>query len=223
MRIFVGSKRNKTARPEQRYSERPWPPWAESPTLGLAGAPDPPCQFIGQLNLAEIQNSSYSAKQLPQSGLLSFFSHNEWEETGSSSLCVRYFANTKKLERVAHAATDSDNRRLKPRGVVLTDGLTLPDPTGPWGDELGVATADFALWEAHNEVLAASSGTRLGLLCHLRATTGSDPTPSQEWLRLLCIPVDFEHIVMQHVAIREEDLASGNLEAGKLVWVDFDG
>lgn len=202
-----------------------WPTLADcrrwEPNLDLPL--DSRCRFIAQINLAELA-SSPAARGLPRAGLLSVFSHHEWEETGSSSICLRYFESGTELQRSPHAATSADNARLDPRLVELREALTIPEcGASPFAELVGIDDDDWDTMEKHREVLIASGGGLLGLLGHDRSTTGGDPTPGREWERLITVPVDPEALVVQHLAIEQEMLRAGRLEEHQLVWVDFDG
>lgn len=203
----------------------PWPTLADcrrwEPQIDLPK--DSPCQFIAQINLAELA-ASPAARDLPRAGLLSVFSHHEWEETGSSSICLRYFEDTSRLQRTLHALSDADNARIAPHVVQLREALTIPEcHSSPFAHEMGIEAGDWDTVDKHHEVLLASGGELLGLLGHDRSTSGDDPTPDQSWGRLITIPVFPDGEVVQHLAIRQEALMTAELEDHELVWVDFDG
>ena len=181
------------------------------------------CQFVAQINLAELAGSP-AARELPSTGLLSVFSHHEWENTGSSSICLRYFETAEGLHRVPHPPADQDNTRVAPHLMELREVLTIPEWHGsPFAAEMGVDDGDWDTGEKHRQVMLASGGDLLGLLGHDRCTTGDDPTPDRDWERLITVPVDAEAIVIQHLSIRQANLRAAQLQDHKLVWVDFDG
>ncbi|MCA9611890.1 MAG: DUF1963 domain-containing protein [Sandaracinus sp.] len=201
-------------------------PW---PTLGqcqrwedFALPADDPCQFVAQIDLAELA-ASPAARELPRQGLLSVFSHLEMQKTGSAALHVRHFAEGP-FVRAPHVSTTSEeNARRPPQRLTLREALTIPDAGwSPFSKTMGIGEKDWDTLEAHREVLFASGGGLLGLLGHTRATSGADPAPTTEWGRLINVPLDPE-CMRCHVAIRDEDLRAGRLEAHELVWVDFDG
>jgi len=200
-----------------------WPTLADckrwEPEIDLPA--DSPCQFLGQISLDEL-SSTAAADALPSTGLLSIFAHHEWETTGSSSICLKYFGSTEGLERVAHAHTDQDNARLQSRSVDLVDALTLPESyESPFSDAIGFARTDTELDQKYRQVSLASSGGILGLLGHDRATTGADPTPAADWERLINVPLEPDYGVL-HLAIQHEKLHAAQVEDHEFVWVDFD-
>lgn len=203
----------------------PWPTLADcrrwEPEIALPL--ESPCQFVAQINLADLA-ASPAARALPTKGLISVFAHHEWATTGSSSICLRYFSSTEQLERVPHAAANADNARLDAHRILVREALTIPECHGsPFAQHMGIEDGDWATIEKHREVLLASGGGLLGLLGHDRATTGNDPTPGEDWERLITVPIDPDAVVIQHLAIERRALASGRLEDHELVWVDFDG
>lgn len=186
-------------------------------------ADDDPCHFVAQVDLASLA-SSPAARVLPRQGLLSVFSHFEIERTASSALYLRHFPEKDSLRRVPHSETTSEeNARMEPHRLTLKEALTIPDAGwGPSAARMGLAANDWDALEKHRAVLVASGGGLLGLLGHTRATSGADPAPGTDWWRLINVPVDVE-TWRHHVAIREDDLVAGRLDAHRLVWVDFDG
>ena len=180
------------------------------------------CQFVGQLDLTTLARSA-AACAMPDHGLLSVFAHQEREELGSSSACVLHTPDITDLERVPHPVTDEANARVPPHAAELIDALTIPELRGPWASDLGIAENDWSLGDAHREVMLASGGDLAGMLGHLRATTGGDPTPDRSWMRLLCLPLAPDQVVFHHLAIRGSDLGAARLDRFELVWVDFDG
>ncbi|MCB9625419.1 MAG: DUF1963 domain-containing protein [Sandaracinus sp.] len=196
----------------------PWPTLGECLRWEEYDLPaDDPCQFVAQIDLAELATSP-AARGLPRQGLLSIFSHVELEKHGTAALHVRHLANGP-FVRVPHVSTTSEeNERLAPQRLTLHEALTIPDAGwSPFSETMGIGEKD---WDAHREVLFASGGGLLGLLGHTRATTGADPAPDTDWGRLINVPLDPE-CMRCHVAIRDEDLRAGRLDAHRFVWVDF--
>jgi uncharacterized protein (TIGR02996 family) len=203
----------------------PWPTLSDcrrwEPQIALPA--DSPCQFVAQINLADLA-ARPAARALPKRGLISVFAHHEWATTGSASICLRYFPSTEELERVPHAATNHDNRGHGGYGIRLKEALTIPEGHGsPFAKSVGIDDGDWETMEKHRQVLLASGGGLLGVLGHARATTGLDPTPGEDWERLITVPIDPDAVVIHHLAIKRSRLAAGRLEDHELVWVDFDG
>ncbi|MFK7998013.1 MAG: DUF1963 domain-containing protein [Polyangiales bacterium] len=194
---------------------RQWEPEIELPL-------ESPCRFVGQINFEELSTLE-AAHALPRSGLLSVFAHSEWEATGSSSVCLRYYMDTTHLERTTHVATDEDNCRLEARGLAFLEALTIPECSGPFADRMGVASDDWDALDKHHEVRSATGGDLHGMLGHHQATSGGDPTPGVDWERLITLPIDQGPGVTHHLSMREDSLRTWRLEEHKLVWVDFDG
>ena len=202
-----------------------WPTFADckrwEPHIQLP--PESPCQFIAQINLAELA-ATPAARALPRSGLLSIFTHHEWEHTGSAGIYLRYFKDTSALERVPHVDADEWNERIAPHAMELVESLTIPDDDafrGPFAAAVGLIDCDYATSKKYREVRFAT-GEFYGLLGHDSATTGGDPTPGEDWERLLVLPSDPSGVGIHHLSIERAKLLAGELEDHRLVWIDVD-
>ncbi len=182
--------------------------------------PSSPCQFIAQIDLAQLAQSP-AARALPKTGLLSVFAHHEWQHTGSAAICVRYFRDPEALLRVPHVETDEDNRRHPPYTLRFVEALTLPDPGGVHRGVIDVPDEDAAI-DAFIDVANTSGGGLLGMLGHVRVSSGPDPSLDRDAQRLLSVPIDLDAVVIHHLTIRAADLRAGVLERAELAWVDFD-
>ncbi len=105
----------------------------------------------------------------------------------------------------------------------MAEVLTIPDSyDGPWSHDVALEEGPLDS-EDHRPALEESSGDRFGMFGYLRGTTGGDPTPSREWQRFFCVPVDAEAVIWHHVAIRTTDLAAHRFDDWRAVWVDMYG
>lgn len=188
--------------------------------------PDSRCHFVGQVDLAQLARSP-AAVGGPATGLLSIFAFEEYERLGIAEIAVMIFRDVSRLRRVPHPPLDEANQRRPCHRATLQHVLTLPENyDGPWAEAMAFVEGDGRRSHdasAFDHVLQESGGERFGLLGHLRATTGGDPTPDRDWQRLICVPSGPERVIWHHVAIRSDDLATGNLERWRSVWVDMDG
>lgn len=184
------------------------------------------CHFVGQIDLAELARSP-AAVGGPATGLLSIFAFEEYERLGIAEIAVMVFRDVSRLRRVPHPELDEANQRRPCHRVAFQDVLTLPENyDGPWEEAMAFTEDDGRRpphGSAFGHVLQESGGGHFGLLGHLRATTGGDPTPDRDWQRLMCVPSGPERVIWHNVVIRSDDLAAGHLERWQSVWVDMDG
>lgn len=175
-----------------------------------------PAGFCGQINLGEIAGT-FAGRDLPSSGLLSFFCFQDIENDEPDVIGVRalLLSETSSLERTEPTERLIEgNETVDARGLSFEETLDLPEPyDGPWSDELSNES-----WE---EVLSGMHELNIeNMLGYGRATSGCDPTPHRQSRHLILLENPVE--CRLHVQIHEDDLAAANFDKITLDWVDFD-
>jgi len=153
-----------------------------------------PLQFLGQIALGEISLTQV-ARELPSSGWLSFFAHDEWGSVGASSddrdTQVIYVAGDQELvwRETPQEIVERLGSVAPPCRLIFTESWDFPDEkdlivaeadqnrlTGgdKWIDLRGTVLGDEAQYSCH----------LLGYPRHFRT---SDPSPSPDWRNLLCL------------------------------------
>lgn len=174
--------------------------------------------FLAQVNLEEIAQTQ-AAKDLPQTGVLSFFCFQDVENDNPDVIGARalYPAQTNRLVRKKPPAKLTEGNEKIPSGrLVLRETLDLPAGSGPWGEELAPYTG-----RGHRKVFDhVRSLNYHNVLGYARATSGNDPTPHKQSRHLILL--ENAAGCRLHVQIHEKDLAARNFDAITLNWVDFD-
>jgi hypothetical protein len=147
--------------------------------------------------------------------------HHEFHHTGSAGIHLRYFRDTSALERVPHVDADACNARIAPHAMELIEALTVPDFHGPFAAAVRFISSDWETDQNYRRMQCAT-GEFFGLLGHHLATTGADPTPGEDWERLLVLPSEPSGLGVHHLSIERAKLLAGELEDHRLVWYDFD-
>ena len=198
------------------------------PTLGTCLRPfdweadlSAPCAFMGQLNLSDFAESVVFG-ELPDEGILSFFSHID-QNVGALSVAMRFTADPVGIRRrSAPSDLDEDNQTFPAHRVILSEALAFPDYSGPWEHDLMLSDADKGVDDGAYHCIREGGGAALiGFLGYLQSTTGIDPTPDKSIRKLACLRVTPE-LGIVHLAISNKDLADGNLGAFMYPWYDFD-
>ena len=177
--------------------------------------------FVAQINLAEIAHTQ-AARDLPKSGLLSFFCFQDWENDNPDKVGVRcaFIRDTTKLVGTpSPTPLTTGNEALFVQSLTFLETLDIPYPTsGPWNGEYGVSIVyDSPTYNAIRELQSANFENMLG---YGRATTGDDPTPDKDHRHLIFLRSKGTEGL--HIQIHQDDLRAANFDAIKLAWVDFD-
>ena len=209
-------------------SDTPWPKrgdclhWDDD-DCGLSG--DLPCAFIGQINLADFAGTLIG-KTLPATGLLSFFAHTETNELGVMSVKTIYTKSLTNLQRQTQSArqnSDADNAPHPAYKIHAREILTFPETCdSPWADEFVESGYNGRFYDTYESVRQANNANKIGMLGYHQATTGGDPSPDKNHMRLINIRVTPDAGCI-HLSISNEDLKAERFEQAKYVWVDWDG
>ncbi len=143
---------------------------------------DEPLAFLAQFNLKDL-SASVACRELPASGLLSFFSvydDMDWGKLGREGAArVYYFPDTSKLTRHAPPYIEFNPCRLS-----FTETITMPDSDSPWKKELGLGEEQIAYSES-----ISGYGQGHMLLGHPAPTRG-DPLGKKTERHLLTLRSD---------------------------------
>jgi hypothetical protein len=177
---------------------------------GLAG-------FLAQVNLEEIALTQ-AAKDLPKTGVLSFFCFQDMENDRPDTIGARALllpSPSRLLRKHAPKDLSQGNDAIPTERLYFEETLDLPESSfrGPWSDELKPYRDSEVL--GHFRRLNFDN-----VLGYARSTTGGDPTPDRQTRHLILL----ENSVgcRLHIQIHEDDLAARNFDAIRLAWVDFD-
>jgi uncharacterized protein (TIGR02996 family) len=172
--------------------------------------------FLAQVNLAEIAHTQ-AAKDLPKTGVLSFFCFQDVENDEPDVIGARalLLPGASQLIR-KHAPKDlsQGNEAIPTERLYFDETLDLPNAyDGPWSNEL----------KPYHDSDVLEHFRRLNfdnVLGYARSTTGGDPTLDRQMRHLILL----ENSVgcRLHIQIHEDDLAARNFDAIRLAWVDFD-
>ncbi|PHR55071.1 MAG: hypothetical protein COA43_15805 [Robiginitomaculum sp.] len=190
---------------------------------GLSG--DLYCNFIGQINFADF-SGTLIAHLLPATGLLSFFSHVETEEWGVVSIKAIFTKNVKNVHRrepPEELRQDADNSPRPAYKIHAREVLSFPETSSsPWADEFPESGYSGRLCDTYESVRGASPSGIVGMLGYHQATTGGDPSPDQDHIRLINIRISPDAGCV-HLSISNEDLKAERFDNIKYVWIDWDG
>ena len=176
--------------------------------------------YLAQVNLSEIAHTQ-AAKDLPKTGLLSFFAFQDIENDNPDVIGAKaiYFPDTSDLVRTTPPISLTDgNREMPSERLTFAETLDLPEVnSGPWEGELLVNpdVDDYDRLFDHFRSLNFYNALGYG-----RSTSGGDPTPSKEHRHLILLENSVD--CRLHIQISKKNLAALNFDKIKLVWVDFD-
>ena len=142
--------------------------------------------FLAQVNLAEIAHS-LAAKDLPKSGLLSFFAFQDIENDDSDTIGAKvlYFPDATDFVRTRPPEYLTEgNEVIAAAPLIFMETLDLPETSsGPWSDDF-----DLKPDTNYGAVLDYFRDLNFNnLLGYARATTGEDPTPSKAYRHLILL------------------------------------
>lgn len=182
-------------------------------------AVEKPAGFLMQVNLSEIA-STQAARDLPNEGLLSFFSYVNWKNPDIIGAMAAYFPQATSLVRTATPqGITQGNRAMTAQRLEFVETLDVPGEGGPWEADLHPHStrSDADFWTVYRTLRDLNEHVFLGYAkCHQEA----DPTPSKDSRHLVMA----ENVLGQalHLQIPASELAVRNFDAITLNWVDFD-
>lgn len=176
--------------------------------------------FLAQVNFAEVAHTQAAARDLPPTGLLSFFCFQDIENDDPDVIGAKaiFFPDTKELMRTKPPEELTEGNGVIPaRRLTFAETLDLPaDWKGPWSEELKPdPNADYSAVLDHFRLLNFEN-----FLGYARGTTGPDPTPSRESRHLILL--ENAAGCRLHIQILQKDLAARKFDKITLNWVDFD-
>lgn len=174
--------------------------------------------FLAQVNLAEIAHTR-AARDLPSTGMLSFFAFQDQDENDPDTVGARvfYFPDASVLVPTEPPEELSgSNGLIPPRRLTFEETLDLPEyQSGPWSGE--ITPHPDVRYDALDHFLHLNFNNLLG---YGRATSGHDPTPSRESRHLVVLRTAYE--ITLHIQIGRDALAARDFDRCTLAWVDFD-
>src|SRR5262249_24781523 len=143
--------------------------------------------FLAQVNLAEIAYTQ-AAKDLPKTGLLSFFSFQDGANDNPNVIGAKaiLFPDTSALVRTDPPEPLTEgNTEMPVEHLTFEETLDLPEAeSGPWEGELH-PKAD----EEYDDVIGHFRSLNFdNMLGYGRSTSGGDPTPSKQYRHLILLP-----------------------------------
>jgi uncharacterized protein (TIGR02996 family) len=198
-----------------------WPPGGDCHAIynDDTGGTEELAGFLAQINFAEIANTQ-AAKDLPDSGVLSFFCFQDIENDNPDAIGVKavFFPDPTILVRTKPPRKLTDgNETMPPHRLTFEETLDLPTGFGgPWSKELQAdPNADYDGVLDHFRTLNFQN-----FLGYARATTGSDPTPSKKSRHLIML--ENAAGCRLHIQLSQADLTARKFDKITLNWVDFD-
>lgn len=175
--------------------------------------------FLAQVNLAEIAHTQ-AAKDLPETGLLSFFSFQDIENDNPDVIGAKasYVPDANRLVRTDPPEPLTEgNTEMPTERLTFDESLDLPEwSSGPWEGKLEPdGDTDYGDTLGHFRRL-----NFWNVLGYGRSTSGGDPTPSKQYRHLILL-TNVSGCRL-HIQISKKNLAARNFDKIKLVWVDFD-
>lgn len=186
------------------------------------------CAFLGQFSFEDFA-STVLGQELPIQGGFSIFTVTEVHELGIIETLFLPWDNQLELVRY-QAPSDLVEDKLgdgtnSPKGVhqvFLKEVLSLPDPTdGPFKKVIPNCSWNETYDDFYYEMMEACGENHLGFGGYLRGTTGGDPSPDVNSIRMAVLRTNPDCGVV-HFSIPSEDLSTGELGNVKYVWSDWD-
>lgn len=198
-----------------------WPPGGDCHAIynDDTGGTDRLAGFMAQVNFAEIAQTQ-AAKDLPETGLLSFFCFQDIENDNPDAIGAKavFFPDPAGLVRTkAPGKLTEGNTTMPAQRLTFEEILDLPYPhDGPWSKDLK-PDPDKYYDEVFDHYFRWNFENFLG---YARTTTGGDPTPSKRSRHLILL----ENSVgcRLHIQISQAHLAARKFDKITLNWVDFD-
>lgn len=198
----------------------PWVPGGDCHAVCISdtGGTDRLAGFVCQVNFAETGHT-VAAKDLPESGLLSFFCFQDIENDEPASIGVKaiYFPSTSKLVRTEPPKSLTEgNGVISPHRLTFEETLDLPEGwSGPWAGELN-PNDNKRIGNVLSHFRSVNFENVLG---YGRSTTGGDPTPHRDSRHLILL--ENAAGCRLHIQIDQDDLTACRFDKIRLQWVDF--
>lgn len=198
-----------------------WPPGGDCHAIynDDTGGTDRLAGFMAQVNFAEIAHTQ-AAKDLPETGLLSFFCFQDIENDNPSAVGAKaiFFPDPTGCAPTKPPQELTEGNTLMPAcRLTFAETLDLPHADdGPWSKDLK-PDPDEDYDEVFGYVRKLNFRNFLG---YARATTGSDPTPSKRSRHLILL--ENAAGCRLHIQISQAHLAARKFDKITLNWVDFD-
>jgi uncharacterized protein (TIGR02996 family) len=200
-----------------------WPPGGDCHAIynDDTGGTDRLAGFMAQINFAEIADTLAANKDLPPTGVLSFFCFQDIENDNPDAIGAKavYFPDPAVLVRTAPPKELTEgNGVIPPCRLTFEETLDLPEhSSGPWSEVLNPDPDADDYDEVLDHFRMLNFDNFLG---YGRATTGDDPTPSKRSRHLIVLKNAAE--CQLHIQISQKDLAARRFDKITLNWVDFD-
>lgn len=190
---------------------------------------DIPCSFVGQFAWRDLA-PFVLGQDVPETGGVSVFAFTEVNELGIMESVTRVWDPEGPLRRrtvpdgyASDLHGDGANGPFPAHAVQFTEVLSLPDATD---EPFASLLPGFGWGEPGNDLYyalqTACGENSHGLGGYLKGTSGGDPSPDTDWLRLCVLRVTPDCGVL-HFGIPAADLPAGKLERVRYVWMDWDG
>jgi hypothetical protein len=183
-----------------------WPVFRDC-TSSYASVPgsDDWCGFVAQFNCADFAET-LAGRLVPSTGLISVFLFMN-RDTGDDRLRGLYSPDISALVRKeAPDGLAAATKIRKAEQLTYAEVLDIPDPEGPWEDELELndqVRDDYGMFRPDSDMFG-----------YFSPTTGEDKD-TQPFLSIR--PTEGCGI---HIQLKRADLAVGDFDAAQLVWVD---
>lgn len=189
---------------------------------------DKHCAFLGQFSFADFKRTILG-QEMPKDGGFSIFSITEVNKLGITETVIIPWLNGSEISRrepppdlLDDKLGDGANSPYPEHEVVLHERLSLPDATwGPFGQIIPNCGWGEPYHDFYSELLSICGENRLGFGGYLRHTSGEDPSPDTNAIRLAVLRATPDAGVV-HFAIPSTDLQIGRLDRVEYVWNDWD-
>ena len=189
---------------------------------------DQHCAFLGQFSFSDFEGTVLG-QELPEVGGFSIFTITEVHEFGIVETVFRPWSNQVALTRreppldlVDDKLGDGANVTHAVHEVTLKEVLSLPDATdGPFKSIIPNCSWGEPYYDFYSELLELCEEGMLGFGGYLRGTSGGDPSPDVNAIRIAVLRTDPDAGIV-YFSIPAEDLPTGRLDRVEYVWSDWD-
>jgi len=186
------------------------------------------CAFLGQFSFKDFANTVFGQK-LPKTGGFAIFTITEVHELGIVETLFLPWNNEVELVRVTPPSDlledklgDTTNVPKAVHQIFLTEVLSLPDPEdGPFKGVIPNCSWNEPHGNFYCELVEACGENQLGFGGYLRGTSGSDPSPDVNSMRMAVLRTNPD-VGVVHFSIPTKDLPEGRLDRVEYVWSDWD-
>ena len=189
---------------------------------------DQHCAFVGQFAFKDFAQSVLG-QELPSDGGFSIFAITEVNKLGIVETLVRPWDPQAPLSRrdapediIEDKLGDTTNMPKPVHVIILTETLSLPDATDePFSEDIPDCKYGEIYGDIYDSLLCVCDGNTIGFGGYLRGTSGGDPSPNTDALRLAVLRTNPDCGLI-HFAIPAADLKIGRLNKVEYVWCDWD-